>query len=346
MEKTYTKVIVSGPAQFEARTATLPDPLPAGYFAGKVNCCSICGSDRGFWRSGNKDRGVSLGHEMCVTVTDPGDTDLKVGERVAIYPLKSCWECESCRQGYDNICLKMGEPGRYTGISKDGGYAQMYIGPADYAIRVPDHVSDEAAALVEPIATSYHGLRRSRLTAGCKALVVGAGPIGLYAAELAKLAGAKVAISEFNVKRLEAAKARGDLDGYFDASDPDLNANLKAFCGDRGFDVVFECSGSAGGFATAIATVRIHGQVVALGVSTSPVGIVTQSYAVREVDILPSFSYTMEEFKTALDIVASGKLDPTKYVTKTVPLDQLQAAFEALFDDPNNADLKVLVKPN
>ena len=211
---------------------------------------------------------------------------------------------------------------------------------------MPVGVSDEAAALVEPVAVSFHGVCRSSLKPGQTALVVGAGPIGLYTAEVAKLAGARVAVSEFNTQRLESAQKRGALDGYFDASDPNLNANLRGFCGTKGFDVVFECSGSAGGFATASAVTKVGGQVVMLGVSMAPVGIVTQLFAMQEIDIISAFSYTQDEFSAVLDLVASGKLDPMKYVTSVIPLDQLQEKFVEMFDKPGNADLKVLVKAN
>jgi 2-desacetyl-2-hydroxyethyl bacteriochlorophyllide A dehydrogenase len=345
MERSYRAAYLSGPSALEIREAPLPGKLASGYFLSDVNYCAICGSDRGFWNAGVKK--VVLGHEICATVTDPGDTDLKAGERVCMYPGIPCWECESCRQGRDNICTTIYYNG-YTGLSADGGYAEKYVGCAAYAFRVPEHVSSEAAALVEPLATAVHAVHQSHLKLGDKVLVVGAGPIGLYCGALAKKAGASlVAVSEYNSGRLAAAKRLSELDGYFEASDPDLNAKLKQACSDKGegFDVVFECAASEAGYATAAAVSKYCGEVIMVGLTAKPMGIVPQFFALKEISIIPSMGYTLKEFEQALNLIAGGAVSPEKLVTRVVSLGEIQGAFEQLFQDPANTDLKVLVKP-
>ncbi|MDR0671978.1 MAG: alcohol dehydrogenase catalytic domain-containing protein [Oscillospiraceae bacterium] len=416
MGQKYRAAYLSGPAMFEIREARAPDKLLPGYFLGDVVCCAICGSDRGFWTAGIKKN--VLGHEMTVTVTDPGDTHLNAGDRVCMFPGIPCWECESCRQGRDNICTTIYYKG-YTGLSADGGYAEKYMGPGAYAVKVPDHVSSQAAALTEPLATAVHAVRQSSVRLGDKVLVIGAGPIGLYCADLAKRAGASlVVISEYSASRLAEAKKRSalvtygretaiknknflgtdpicdlrnsfpqiapreapqrldptpvllknkvfqqinenlgcglprqpTLDGYYEASDPELIAQLKAAGGDKGngggFDTVFECAASAAGYATAAAVTKYAGEVIMVGLSAKPTDIVTQMYALREIRVVPSMGYTWKEFQKALALIAGGAVRPERYVTKTVGLNELQAAFEHLFHDPANADLKILVEPN
>jgi L-iditol 2-dehydrogenase len=348
MKETYRAAHIAGPGAFEIRETPVPETLPSGYFLSDIVYCAICGSDRGFWNAAIKK--IVLGHEICATVTDPGDTALKAGDRVCMYPGVPCCACDPCKQGRDNICTTLYYNGA-TGLSADGGYAEKYVGPAAYAFKVPDRVSSRAASLVEPLATALHAVHRSHLKLGDKVLVIGAGPIGLYCAELAKQAGASlVFVSEYNAARLARAKELTALDGYFEASDPDLNNSLRARSGmdsvkGEGFDVIFECAASEAGYATAAATAKSCGEVILVGLSAKPLGIVPQAYALKELPIIPSMGYTLKEFDQALGMVAGGVIAPERLVTREVTLDGLQAAFDDLFKDPKNADLKILMKP-
>lgn len=343
---TYQAAYLAGPAQFEIRQVPVPEKLAPSYFLADVDYCAICGSDRGFWSAGTKQ--VALGHEMSVTVIDPGDTDFKKGDRLAMYPGIPCWQCESCKQGMDNICTQIYYKG-YSGISADGGYAQKYTGPAAYAFKLPDHVSSQAGSLIEPVATSLHAVHRSNIKLGDKVLVIGAGPIGLYCAELAKLAGASlVVISEYNKNRLEVVRERSNLDGYFLAADPDLNAKLKEVggSGGDGFDVIFECSASSAAYTTMMQVGKVGATAVFVGLSVKPTEFITQFFALREISIIPSMAYTIGEYKKALELISQGKITPEKYVTRIVSLDKLQSSFDELFKTPDCSDLKILVKPN
>jgi 2-desacetyl-2-hydroxyethyl bacteriochlorophyllide A dehydrogenase len=349
MKQTYRAVYLAGPAAFEIKEVQVPEKLPAGYFMSDINYCAICGSDNGFWQAAIKKN--VMGHEICATITDPGDTGLKVGDRVCMYPGIPCWNCEACKQGNDNICTTIYYNG-YTGLSADGGYAEKYMGPAAYAYKVPGHVSSEAASLVEPLATAVHAVRQSNLKVGGKVLVIGAGPIGIYCAEVAKHAGASmVVISEYNAGRLALAQKIHPFDGYFDASDPEVNDKLRKVSGAAagkgdGFDVVFECAASEGGYATAAAAAKSRGQVIMVGLKNKPLGIVPQVYALKELTITPSMAYTLKDFEQALELISSGAIDPAKIVTKIVTIDELQGAFDHLFKDPANTDLKILLNPN
>lgn len=343
MKKTFKAVRLVGPEKFEVRDVDMPTVLPSGYFMSDVNYTSICGSDRGMWSNGAKT--ITIGHELSVTVTDSGDTDLKVGDRIAVFPGIPCGECEYCRNGMDNIC-----PGifarNYTGISADGGYAEKYMGLAKCAVKLPENVDSTAGALIEPTATAYHAIRRSGIKAGDKVLVIGAGGIGQLVAEWAEYMGASyTAITEYNPNRLMTARQIGSLNGYFEASDPDLDAKLQEASG-GGFDLVFDCAASETGYATGAAALKSMKNMVFVGTSFKPVGIVPQSFVGKETTIITSMAYTFKEFKECVQHIAAGHISPCKFVTKVVPLDAIQEAFEILFKDPNDANVKVLVKPN
>lgn len=348
MSKTYRAAYLAGPAQFEVREATLPDELPSGYFESEIDYCAICGSDGPFWKAAVKKN--VMGHEICATVTNPGDTGFAVGQRVTMYPGIPCGKCECCKNGMDNICTQIYYVG-YAGLSADGGFAQKYVGPAKTAYKVPDNISSQAACLIEPAAVAYHAVHRSKLQVGHKVLVIGAGPLGLYCGRLAQLAGASVvAVSEYNTHRLAAAKQCTSFDGYFDASDPENNAKLREFSGaaagkGAGFDVVFECSASEAGYATAVAAAAARGEVIMIGIKNAPLPIVSQAFALKELAILPAMAYTLNEYEQTLDMVRRGVFDPAFIVTKVVGLDGIQKAFEDLFSSSQNPDLKILVKP-
>lgn len=344
----FKAAITTEPARFELKDFEIPEALSSGSFLSDVKYCAICGSDNQFWASARFQK-IALGHELCARITDPGDTSFSVGDRVCMFPGSYCGECESCRQGNVNICTKM-FAGGYTGITMNGGFASKYVGRERYALKVPDNVSSQAAAVIEPLATAFHAIRRSRIKLGDKVLVIGAGPIGLYCADLARLNGAvTVVVSEYNKARLATAEKLSSADAYYCAQDEQLNEKLKAEYGSPlgdGFDVIIECSSSEAGYATAIKTAKKRGQVLMVGSAAKPTGIVTNDFSPMELDITPCYAYTMYEYKQCMEFVSAGILDPTKYITRIVALEDIQAAFENLFRNLSNDDLKVLIQPN
>ena len=347
----YKAALTVGAGQLEIREQELPAEIPSGHFVADVQYCSICGSDRQFWASNMLDGFLGngpLGHEFTAIVSDPGDTSLAVGDRICIYPAVTCGDCEPCKNGAENICALALT--HYAGLTTPGGFAQKYIGLEADAVKLPDNVDFQQGALVEPLSVAYHAVRRSGIKPGDKVLIIGAGIIGLYCSDMARLAGAStVVISEYSDNRLKAAQELADADAYYSAKDPELGAKLKEAYGSPlgdGFDIVFECSASDAGYATAMAASKKQGLIMCIGSSNRPTGIILNDFIAGEFTIKGCYAYTRAEFNQCLDLIASGKYDPMRYVTKVASLDNIQETFDKLFKDPDNADVKVQIKMN
>lgn len=213
------------------------------------------------------------------------------------------------------------------------------------AYRLPDGVSDVAAALIDPLMVAYHAVRRSGLRLHDRVLVVGSGIIAQLIGGLAKRAGASLlAMSRIDDRQLARAREIGDFDLYFDGTAPD-RAQLMREASHGGFDVVFEAVGSADALSTCLDGVRPGGEVVLIGNSVTPtIPFSLNSVVLHELRLTGSVSCTRREFAEAIDLIDSGHINPERYVTAVLPLDHLQAAFEAQVSPKGNV-LKTVVQP-
>lgn len=192
---------------------------------------------------------------------------------------------------------------------------------------------------------AYHAVRQSGIKLHDKVLVVGSGIIGQLIGGLAKKAGASyVAMSKVNNRKIAKAKEIGDFDAYFDGNDPNRAVNMK-LATNGGFDMAFEVVGSAEKLNTCIDGVRPGGEIVMIGNSMNPQILFDMNRAVlQEIRLTGSVSCIRKEFEETIDLIASGMIDPEKYVTDVLPLDQLQHAFERLTSKTDPV-LKIVIKP-
>ena len=339
--------VLAGPGKIEMKDIPAPVVGP-GMIGIRVSACGVCGSDIHMWRAGKGwGRDMTdfvMGHEFCGVVTDPGDSDFKIGERVTFWANLYCGECDMCRAGLEHLCRDVNGT-NYIGFVCNGAYAERFVGKAKNAWRLPDAVSDTAAACIDPLMVAHHAVRKAGIKPGGRVLVAGDGIIGNMIGELAKKAGAaRVALSKLGDHRLAPSKKAGFFDAYFDAEDPDQRRWLADFA-PGGFDVAFEAVGVAGALDACIHAVRPGGAVILIGNSvteTIPVNI--NRAVLQEVRLIGSVSCTRAEFAETIDLIASGTIDPERYVTDIVTLDQLQHTFERL-TTPGDPRLKAAVQP-
>ena len=240
-----------------------PDPVPGpGDLMLAVAACGICGSD--LHASEVPDYGLKpgtvLGHEFAGTVLQSEAPGWQAGDRAAVIPFALCAECEpagACRDGLVPVCPSM----RGLGFSPaaPGGYAQRVTVRASQALRLPPEVSLQDGALLEPLAVAQHAVALAHITPGIRVLVVGAGPIGLGVAAIARLAGAEVTVSEPAAGR----RARALGVGATAVLDPSTEDPAPAF---RAADVIIECVGIPGMLQRCIEMARPHGRIVMVGV--------------------------------------------------------------------------------
>ena len=310
-----------------------------------IKKCGICGSDIHYWVAG-EPMGLVMGHEYSGVVTSTGQrNDLKVGDRVTALPISPCGHCEACLSGNPQYCPETWNHATGLSLTNPGGLAKKTKVRPDMVLKLPDSVSDEEGAMVEPTAVGLHAIHLADIKVGDKVLVIGGGIIGLVSAMFAKMEGASyVALSETNKERGKKAVKLGVADEWFDAKDTKMVENLVTKT-NGGFDIVIECCGNSPAVGTSLMTVEPGGTVVLVGVSLGTVTIPTIVGVMKELTIRGAIGYTKEEFQTCIDLMAEKKIDVLKFIDDIVGLKDVQTSYERLTSGTDDA-VKILVDPN
>lgn len=345
---TMTAAVLAGSCNLEVKEVLMPKAGP-GELLIKVSSCGVCGSDIHMWKQGKPwGEGLTdfiLGHEFCGTVVVPSDSKFKVGDRVTFWANLYCGTCDMCRQGLEHLCRAVGGK-NYIGFVQNGGYAQFFKGPAKNAYLLPDSVSDLAAATIDPLMVAYHAVKSSNPGLNSKVLIAGSGIIGSFIADLCRKKGASyIAMTAPNDTKTRKPRELKLCDDYFLSTDPDLDDKLsKAAPG--GFDVCFEAVGNQGAFASLLRSVKPGGTVVMIGNTISPeISFEMNRAVLNEVTLMGSVSCTEKEFTETIDLIATGFIEPERFVTDIVDLHKLQETLkrQGTIDDPL---LKAVCLPN
>jgi len=310
-----------------------------------VKKTGICGSDLHYFEVGQPE-GLVLGHEYSGVVVDPGSrTDLKVGDRVTGLPISPCLECEACVNGQIQYCAKTWDQATGLSLTDPGALSPRISVRPDMVCALPDNVSFEEGAMVEPSAVGLHAVNLADVKVGDNVLIIGGGIIGLVSAMFAKMNGAGyIACSEANPLRGENSVELGDVDEYLDAKDPEFVQKCKEKT-NGGFDIVIECCGNAPAVTSAIMACKPGGKVVLAGVSLKPIEIPVVQAVLGEITLQGAIAYNKDEFQTVIDLMADEKIDVLKFKSDEVGLEEVQASYERLFGG-KDAAIKILVDPN
>ncbi|GAA2153714.1 MULTISPECIES: zinc-dependent alcohol dehydrogenase [Glycomyces] len=314
------------------RTMTVGEAEPAPPGPGEVQIAvaynGICGTDLHIL-SGHMDARVAtpavIGHEMSGTISALGDgvAGWSVGDPVTVMPLAWDGTCPACLAGNSHICQNLD----FVGIDSPGALQGRWNVDAGLLVPLPAGLSLQHAALVEPTAVAVHDVRRAELEAGQKAVVIGGGPIGVLIAAVARSFGGEVAVVELDPKR---RKTIADLG--FTVLDPleDPVAWVEEWTGGAGADVVFEVSGAAAAVLGAVDYAKVRGTLVVVAIHPEPRPINLQRVFWRELRLLGARVYQRDDFDTAVALLATGAIPADTLITKTVPLRDIQSAFDAL----------------
>jgi len=326
-------------------TAEMKKPVSKnGSVTFKVTACGICGSDIHNWVNGAPE-GLVMGHEFAGKVINPGDRkDLKPGDRITGLPISPCGVCESCKSGNFQYCPNTWSEAVGLALTNPGGYAEYSSCRSDMVRKIPKNVTDEEACMVEPAAVSLHAINLADIKVGDKVLIIGAGIIGLMAAEFAKLNGASyIALLETNPKRGKKSVKYGAVNEFYNALDETVIPTLVEKT-NGGFDKVIECCGNGPAVTEAIMTTKPGGTIVLVGVSSEPITIPTVVTVMREIKMQGAIAYTEAEFDKCLDLISQKVINVKKYIDARVQLGKAQESFERLTSGNDDA-IKIIFKP-
>ena len=267
-----------------------------------------------------------------------GVSNVAPGARVTVEPCITCGQCDACRHGEYSYCENIS----FTYRRGDGAMADYVVVKAPYVYELPQELSYEAGALIEPLSVATHAVRRAQVGLGETVLIVGAGAIGMMAGAICRRCGAaQIIIADLSDQRLEAALGLGATHAV-NSGKQDLERELARLTGGKGVDKSFECVGREVCFNQAVTALKKNGTCTAVGIYEQPlVSFPAGRLITHEIHIQGAQGYCWD-FPIA--IAAARELPMERFVTHTFPLDQLQAALETALD-PAGGSIKVVVRP-
>lgn len=346
------EIVIPEPGKVIVRDCPMPE-RKSGEVLLKVLYGGICGSDLGTYRGSYAmvDYPRIPGHELACEVVDLDDAvdgaiddggvddGLKKGALATVNPYSTCGHCYPCERGLDGCCVD----NKTLGCARDGGFARFITVPRNKVYAV-EGLGEREAATIEPFCVSWHGVGRGRVAQGEKALVIGAGAIGILAFLAARRRGAEVYVTDISRAKLERAKELGAA-GVFENVSPEAlrewSANATA---GRGFPVVIEAVGLPATFQSAVDVVSTSGRVVEIGISKYPLKEFALNILNRkELDILGSRNASKNDFMEVMAMMRETGFRAETIVTNVYDFEDAPKAWED-FDQNADTMLKILLK--
>lgn len=317
----------------------------------KVKYASICGSDQHIFKGEFHPRTklpLIPGHEFGGIIEEVSGSvkDLSVGDKVTVDPIIWCGKCAACKEGHYPACTSL----KLVGIDLDGGFADYISVPSGMIYKVPDHISDEHAALVEILSIGFHASARAGLGKEDDILIVGSGKVGQSIMHAAKtITTGKIFLADILDERLALASYAFPEIHTINIKKTDPIQYIKDVTGGKGVDIAFEAVGHEvyieGKFnpvRTCINAIKGGGKVCVLGLSDHPAEILMKELIWKEAKIITS-RVSHGEFAKVIEALDNGTLNPHKMITGILDLEDAQKGFEVLTNEPQK-HLKILLK--
>lgn len=340
----------------DVRVIDVPEPPTpgAGEAKIKVHWCGICGTDLHEYLAGpifistephpltGHKAPVILGHEFSGEIVEvgPGLDNLRVGDRVSASACQHCGKCYFCKRNMTHLCQQVA----FTGLMAPGAFAKYVNVPANTLFKIPDSVSYEAGALIEPIAVGFHAVRQVPVIAGASVVILGAGTIGLSTLQAARAAGAsKIFVIEMARARKEYAQNLGAT-AVFDPREVNVVEKVREATGGLGADVSIECIGNEKTGPLAVELIRSGGKAVLVGIFERESSINFFDVVATEKQIIGSLCYDVE-FDPVIDLLSDGRLKAEPLITGKIKIDDIvEKGFEELVNRKEE-NIKIIVSP-
>jgi L-iditol 2-dehydrogenase len=336
-------VVKEGPGPgFALREVPKPEPKP-GWVRVRVRAVGICGTDIPIFEGIRRvPYPLIPGHEFAgeIDAVGPGVHGWREGDRVAVGLVIGCEKCPACRRGEESQCEQITE----IGIHIDGAFAEYVLAPAKVLHALPAHMSFADGASVDPLASSYRGIRRLRLQPSDDVAIFGLGPIGLYALQAVRAHGVRrvIAITLRRGLRADLARALG-ADALIASEEVhDLVEAVRAANEGRLPSVVIEAAGKPAVIADVTRVAATGARVLLLGIFHQPATFEPAQIIRKELAILGSFCYNWDDFAASLDLIARGLVRTAPVITHRLPLNQMAEALAAIH---RREAVKVILEP-
>lgn len=329
------------PGHIEFRDAEAPSAGPGEILLG-IKKIGVCGSDIHVWHGQHPftPYPVVQGHEYSgeVVAVGEGVTTVSVGMKATAAPQEVCGKCRPCLRGDYNICNHL----KVRGFQAPGCAQDLFVVPEERVVAIPDKLSYEDGAFVEPVAVAAHATRRGGNLKGKNVVVLGAGTIGNLVAQAAYCRGAKkVLITDINDFRIKKACEVGVPDGC-NVLEEDFEAKAKEVFGDEGFDVAFEAAGVESSLDTAVQHIQKGGCIVVVAVYGDRPRVDISIVGDRELSLVGTLMYKQEDYEQAVQWLADGKMTTAPMVTNRFPFEEYNEAYHYIENNPNST-LKVMI---
>jgi L-iditol 2-dehydrogenase len=343
------QAFLTAPGRFEVRDVPEPGAIAPNEAVVRLEAVGVCGSDLHYFTEGRIGSQVveypfTIGHECAGVVERIGEAvrRVAVGDRVAVDPAMPCGECEWCRRGRENVCPRMrflGCPGEVEGALKE-----LLVMPERCLFRLPESLSAEAGAVLEPAAICAHAVAQSRVAPHETIAVLGCGPIGLLTLACARASGRRHAFATDLVPERVAAARRFGADEAYNRSETDVVQAIVDATHGRGVDVVYECAGEQDTLDQALRLATPGGRVSILGIPSTPRVELIADLARRKELLLINVRRQNRMVEHAIELAASGAVPAAQLVTHRFPLERVGDAFE-LVGRYGDGVLKAVIQP-
>lgn len=311
----------------------------------KVKRVGLCGSDAAIYYGHHPyvSYPLVMGHEFAGVIAETGENvnNLKTEQRVAVIPHLVCGKCAQCNTETFNFCEEL----RCTGAEADGAHCEYKVMPAVMAIPIPDNLSMDDAALIEPACVAYHAAKRGEIKKGDTVLVVGAGPIGIFAMQSVKVLGAsKVYIADIDKKRLDLANSLG-ADGIINVSQEKLEAGLVRLLGSsKEISVFFDCVGEKGEVLEEIILMAKRGSRVVM------VGVLQMGYDIphlpdfvqHELRLSGTTMYTPQDYREMIEHLSNKTIQTQGIITHYFPAKDIKKVFKDYVEGKKEYFFKIM----
>lgn len=332
-------VVIKEPLDLELVNKEMPIP-GEGEALLKILYAGICGSDSSVYVGGQPFASYPRipGHEFSAEIIDIGDNNLGLEPKMIVtaVPYFNCGHCYPCKNGKINCC----EDNQTMGVQRDGAFEEYIVMPIERIIPGKG-LSPDLLALVEPFSISYHAVKRGDVQKGDHVLVVGGGPIGLFAMVAAKMKGAKVYVADRLQKRLEMALDMG-ADGIINVTTEDLEGVVHKITGGNGMDICIEAAGVPETFLSCIENACFGGKIILIGNGKRETLFNHSILLKKELNVYGSRN-SLNSFEEIIDLFIEDHSNVKKIVTHVYELENVKEAFEDLKNNEGSM-AKVLVK--